>query len=103
MNSLNTMCWDSVKSVDPTPGNAQSPNTVLITQSITILSGVGIIVVQHVKAAMKSFRPFSNRMMLVRFHGMLINLTIMQIYAPTAVKDETTIEQFYVQLEELID
>lgn len=65
-------------------------------------NGVGIITAPHVQAKVKSFIPFSDRMMLLRLHAFPIDLNIIQLYAPTADKDETTIEEFYEQLEQLV-
>lgn len=38
-------------------------------------------------------------MIFLRKHAIRVNLNIIEIYVPTAYKEETTIEEFYEQLE----
>lgn len=66
-------------------------------------NGTAIIVTPRIKAAVKSFTPFSDRIMLLQIQANPIDLNIIQIYAPTADKDEATIEEFYAQLESVIE
>ena len=40
-------------------------------------------------------------MISVRFQGKLFNITVIQVYAPTSNAEETEVEQFYEDLQEL--
>ncbi|CAF4370858.1 unnamed protein product, partial [Rotaria magnacalcarata] len=39
----------------------------------------------------------------IRLHGKPTNLTIIQIYAPTTEAEESTIEDFYMELQQTLD
>ncbi|CAF4660777.1 unnamed protein product, partial [Rotaria magnacalcarata] len=39
-------------------------------------------------------------MITIRLHGKPTNLTIIQIYAPTTEAEESTIEDFYMELQQ---
>ncbi|CAF4017350.1 unnamed protein product [Rotaria magnacalcarata] len=42
-------------------------------------------------------------MITIRLHGKPTNLTIIQIYAPTTEAEESTIEDFYMELQQTLD
>lgn len=65
-------------------------------------NGTAIIVAPHINSAVKSCTPHSDRMMLLQIQATPVDINIIQIYAPTADKDEATIEEFYEQLEILM-
>ncbi len=65
--------------------------------------GVGFLLSQRAKAALLGYKPFNSRMMVARFSGQPLNLSVIQIYAPTADKKEEEIEQFYQDLEQLLE
>ena len=43
----------------------------------------------------------NNRMISVHFQGKLFNITVIQVYAPISNAEETEVEQFYDDLQEL--
>ena len=43
------------------------------------------------------------RMISVHFQGKPFNITIIQVYAPTSNTEEAEIEQFYEDLQDLVD
>ena len=43
----------------------------------------------------------NNRMISVRFQAKPFNITVIQIYAPTSNAEETEVEQFYEDLQDL--
>ena len=42
-------------------------------------------------------------MISVRFQGKPLNITVIQVYAPTSNGEETEIEQFYEDLQDLLE
>ena len=45
----------------------------------------------------------NDRMISVHFRGKPFNITIIQVYAPTSNTEEAEIEQFYEDLQDLVD
>ncbi|XP_047996924.1 uncharacterized protein LOC125234635 [Leguminivora glycinivorella] len=64
--------------------------------------GVGILVKNELTKYITNFLPFSERCMLLQISGQPFNISLIQAYAPTADKNDETIEEFYRQLEEII-
>lgn len=67
-------------------------------------NGVAVILEDRLAQAVKGFIPFSERVMLLQLHGSTanININLIQVYAPTADKDEHEIELFYEQVGEAL-
>ena len=42
-------------------------------------------------------------MISVRFQGKLFNITVIQVYAPTSNTEEAEVEQFYEDLQDLLE
>ena len=47
--------------------------------------------------------PVSSRLITIRLRAVPFNITIVQAYAPTSVYDDNEIEEFYDQLQNVID
>ena len=45
----------------------------------------------------------NDRMISVRFQGKPFNITVIQVYAPTSNAEEAEIEQFYEDLQDLLE
>ena len=45
----------------------------------------------------------NNRMISVRFQGKPINITVIQVYAPTSNAEEAEVELFYEDLQDLLE
>ena len=45
----------------------------------------------------------ANRMISVHFQGKPFNITVMQVYAPTSNAEEAELEQFYEDLQNLLE
>ena len=45
----------------------------------------------------------NDTMILVHFQGKQFNITVIQIYAPTTYAEETEVDQFYEDLENLLE
>ena len=45
----------------------------------------------------------NDRMILVRFQGKPLNITVIQVYTPTMDAEEAEVEQFYNDLQDLLE
>ena len=45
----------------------------------------------------------NDRMISVHFQGKPFNITVIQVYAPTSSAEEAEVEQFYEDLQDLLD
>ena len=45
----------------------------------------------------------NDRMIFVRFQGKSFNITVIQVYAPTSNAEEAEVEQFYENLQDLLE
>ena len=45
----------------------------------------------------------NDRMISVRFQGKPLNITVIQVYAPTSNAEEAEVEQFYEDLQDLLE
>ena len=65
-------------------------------------NGVAIIVHQRVRNAVLGCNLKNNRMISVHFQGKPLNITIVQVYAPTCNTEEAQVEQFYEDLAAIV-
>ena len=61
------------------------------------------IINKRVQNAVFGCNPQNDRMISVHFQGKLFNITAIQIYAPTTKAEETEVEQFYEDLQNLLE
>ena len=47
--------------------------------------------------------PKNNRMISVRFQGKPFNISVIQVYAPSTNAEEAEVEQFYEDLQDLLE
>ena len=66
-------------------------------------NGVGFIVGGDMKKSVLGYNPVNDRIISIRFHCKPLNLTVIQVYAPTSTADDADIEEFYEQLQQLFD
>ena len=66
-------------------------------------NGVAIIVNKTVQNAVFGCSLKNNRMISVRFQGKPFSITVIQVYAPTSNAEEAEVEQFYVDLQDLLE
>ena len=64
--------------------------------------GVGFLLSPRAKAALAGYKPVNSRIMAARFKGKPLNISVVQVYAPTADCPEEEINDFYEKLEETI-
>ncbi|CAF1350439.1 unnamed protein product [Rotaria magnacalcarata] len=66
-------------------------------------NGVAIIVNKRVANSVLGYNPKNDRIISIRLLGKPINVTVIQVYAPTTGADDEEIEDFYVSLQQLVD
>ena len=66
-------------------------------------NGVAIMVNKRVRNAVLGCNLKNNRMISVRFQGKPFNITVIQVYAPTSNAEEAEVEQFYEDLQGLLE
>ena len=66
-------------------------------------NGVAIIVNKRVRNAVLGCNLKNDRMISVRFQGKPINITVIQVYAPTSNAEEAEVEWFYEDLQDVLE
>jgi len=66
-------------------------------------NGVAIMVTKRVRNAVLGCNLKNNRMISVRFEGKPFNMTVIQVYVPTSNTKEAEVEQFYEDLQDLLE
>uniref|UniRef100_W5NNM4 Endonuclease/exonuclease/phosphatase domain-containing protein n=1 Tax=Lepisosteus oculatus TaxID=7918 RepID=W5NNM4_LEPOC len=66
-------------------------------------NGVALIAHKNIAHAVESYTTISNRMMAIRIRGKPLNVTVLQVYAPTTDAPEDEREQFYAKIEEALE
>ena len=66
-------------------------------------NGVAIMVNKRVRNAVLGCNLKNDRMISVRLQGKPFSITVIQAYAPTSNTEETEVEQFYEDLQDLLE
>ena len=66
-------------------------------------NGVTIIVNKRVCNSVVGCNLKNDRMISIHFQGKPINITVIQVYAPTSNAEEAEVEQFYEDLQNLLE
>ena len=66
-------------------------------------NGVAIIVNKRVRNAVLGCNLKNDRMISVHFQGKPFNITVIQVYALTSSAEEAQVEQFYEDLQDLLE
>ena len=66
-------------------------------------NGVAIMVNKRVRNAVLGCNLKKDRMISVCFQGKPLNITVIQVYAPTSKAEEAEVEWFYEELQELLE
>ena len=66
-------------------------------------NGVAIMVNKRVQKAVLGCNLKNNRRISVCFQGKLFNITVIHVYAPTRNAEEAEVEQFYEDLQDLLE
>ena len=65
-------------------------------------NGVGVIVNKSIQNATLVCSLKNDRMISVHFQGKPFNISVIQVYAPTSNTEEAELEQFYEDLQDLL-
>ena len=80
-------------------GRIQSgDSTVIFSGGIRGQGGVAVILNKKLRGSMISYNPVSERILVVRLAMRPVNVTVMQVYAPTTTHSEEELDTFYEQL-----
>ena len=66
-------------------------------------NGVAIMVIKRVRKAVLGCNLKNDRMISVRVQGKPFNIMVIQVYAPTSNAEEAKVEQFYEDLQDLLE
>ena len=66
-------------------------------------NGAAIMVNKRVQNAVLGCNLKNDRMISVHFQGKPFNITVIQVYAPTSNAEEAEVEQFYEDLQDLLE
>ena len=66
-------------------------------------NGVASIVNKRVQSTVPGYNFKIDRMISVHFQGKPFNITIIQVYAPTSNAEKAEVEQFYEDLQDLLE
>ena len=66
-------------------------------------NGVAIMVNRRVRNAVLGCSLKNDRMISVRFQGKPFSIMVIQVYAPTSYAEEAEVEQFYEDLQDLLE
>ena len=66
-------------------------------------NGVAIMVNKRVRNAGLRCNLKNDRMISVRLQGKPFNITVIQVYTPTSNAEETEVERFYKDLQDLLE
>ena len=66
-------------------------------------NGITLIVNKRVRNAVLGCSLKNDRMISVHFQGKPFSITVIQVYAPTTNAKETAVEQFYEDLQDLLE
>ena len=66
-------------------------------------NGVAIMVNKRVRNVVLGCSLKNDRMISVCFQGKPFNITVIQVYAPTRIAEEAEVEQFYEDLQDLLE
>ena len=83
--------------------NSDDHNIYYCGQEFLRRSRVAIMVTKRVQNAVLGCKLKNNRMSSVRFQSKPFNITVIQAYAPTSNVEEAEVEQFYEDLQDLLE
>ena len=83
--------------------NSDDPYIYYCGQESLRRNGVAIMVNERVRNSVLGCNLKNDRMISVRFQGKPLNITVIQVYAPTSNAEEAEVEWFYEDLQDLLE
>ena len=65
--------------------------------------GVAFIADNLIAKRVLGYNPISDRLITIRLHAKPVNITVIQVYAPTSTATDDDIDSFYSQLQDTLD
>ena len=72
-------------------------------QEFLIRNGVAIMVNKRLRNVVLGCNLKNDKMISLHFQGKPFNITVIQVYAPTSNTEETEVERFYEDLQDLLE
>ena len=66
-------------------------------------NGVAFICTDEKRRCVMGFNPVSDRIATIRMQCKPVNMTILQVYAPTSTAEEGDVEEFYEKVQHVVD
>ena len=66
-------------------------------------NGVAFICTDGIRRCVMRFNPVSNRIATIRLQCKPVNMTVLQVYAPTSTAEEEEMEEFYEKVQHVVD
>jgi len=77
--------------------------SIFYSGSVNHQRGVGILLNQLTLKSVTSREPVSDRIITVRLQARFSKVTLIQVYAPTNTTSDTDKDEFYEQLQNVVD
>ena len=102
VGNLVPVSWAATPSYIPTFLGTYRAFATYCEQESLIRNGVSLIVNRRVQNAVLGCSLKNDKMICVYFQGKLFNITVIQVYVPTANAKEAEVEWFYDDLQDLL-
>ena len=66
-------------------------------------NGVAFICTDEVRRCVMGFNPVSDRIATIRLQYKPVNMTVLQVYAPTSTAEEEVMKEFYEKVQHVVD
>ena len=66
-------------------------------------NGVAFLASQHISKHVLGYNPVSDRIITIRLQGNPFNVSVVQVYAPTSAAADADMDNFYSQLQDVLD
>ena len=83
--------------------NSDDPYIYYCGQESLQRNGVALMVNKRVQNAVLGYNLKNDKMISVHFQGKPFSITIIQVYVPTTNAEEAEVEQFYEDLQDLLE
>ena len=64
---------------------------------------VGLLCTDEIRRCVIGFNPVSDRVAIIRMQCKPVNMTVLQVYAPTSTSEEEEMEELYVKVHHVVD